>query len=267
MEKRNILIVDDDESFVSSLKLGLRNYSDDFLFHLAENGVKAISILKAFDIDTVITDLKMPEMGGMELLSYIDKNFPTTKVIVMSAYGTQEIREQVKNLGSLTFLDKPLDIKQIVQAIDGGKDKDNKAMANNVAEKQKNENVNLQGEDMTLQEAMEFIRDNLEGVIMSGIIDAEQGIPLTVLNNDPNFDPSIPAGMYTNTFSSAVKAFEIVDWGIPSEILMPGEPNSVILIALKKGKYFMGIAFKSKTQLGMVRAILNRVKPEIEKIL
>jgi YesN/AraC family two-component response regulator len=265
MAKKNILIVDDDESFISSLKLGLRNYSDNYLFHLAENGTKAIPILKSFKIDTVITDLKMPEMGGMELLAFINKTFPSTNVIVMSAYGTEEIREQVKELGSLTFLDKPLDIKQIIKAIEGSNGKASAAKKEKIAKT--TDKITNKGENMKLQETLEFVRDNLEGIIMTGIIDAEQGIPLAVLNNDPNFDPSIPAGMYTNTFSSAVKAFQIVDWGIPTEVLMPGDPNSVILISLKNGKYFMGIAFKSKTQLGMVRAILNRIKPEIEKIL
>lgn len=120
---------------------------------------------------------------------------------------------------------------------------------------------------MKLQETQEYLKDNLDGFIASSIVDAVEGLPLAGAAADPNFDLSTPAGMYTDTFQSAKKAFEVVGWGIPNEILIPGDPNTAILISLGDGRYYQGIAISSKTPLGMVRAIFNKVKPEIEKLL
>ena len=48
---------------------------------------------------------------------------------------------------------------------------------------------------------------------------------------------------------------------------MPGDTHIVVLFSLKNGQYFEGIAVKSKSQMGMVRAIFNKLKPKIEQLL
>ena len=68
---KNILIVDDDATFVSTLKAGLTNFSADFLVLTANNGRGAIQVLESTTVDLVITDLKMDGINGNSLLPQI----------------------------------------------------------------------------------------------------------------------------------------------------------------------------------------------------
>jgi predicted regulator of Ras-like GTPase activity (Roadblock/LC7/MglB family)/ActR/RegA family two-component response regulator len=120
MEKgklKNILIVDDEQSFLLSLVQGLVAYASDFSTVTAPNGKVAIEVLKANGIDLVVTDLKMPELDGFGLLAHMSKNYPQIPVIVMSAYCTPEIKARVNSLGAFKILEKPIDFQDFVEHI------------------------------------------------------------------------------------------------------------------------------------------------------
>lgn len=114
---KNVLIVDDERYFLLSLVEGLGTYAADFNTLTAENGKKAVDILKKTGIDLVVTDLKMPEMDGFELLAFMTKNYPAIPVIVMTAYCTPEIKTRLELMGSFKVLEKPLDFKDLVDSI------------------------------------------------------------------------------------------------------------------------------------------------------
>jgi predicted regulator of Ras-like GTPase activity (Roadblock/LC7/MglB family)/DNA-binding response OmpR family regulator len=114
---KNVLIVDDERYFLLSLVEGLGTYAADFNTLTAENGKKAVDILNKTAVDLVVTDLKMPEMDGFELLAFMTKNYPAIPVIVMTAYCTPEIKTRLDLLGSFKVLEKPLDFKDLVDVI------------------------------------------------------------------------------------------------------------------------------------------------------
>lgn len=114
---KNVLIVDDEKSFLLSLVEGLRPYASDFNTLTAENGKEAIEILESVEADLIVTDLKMPGMDGFELLAYVKKNHPDVPVIIITAYYTSEIKERLEALGSFKLLEKPLDFKELVDNI------------------------------------------------------------------------------------------------------------------------------------------------------
>lgn len=114
---KNVLIVDDEKSFILSLLQGLDAYAADFNTITAQNGKAAIEVLNSTKIDLVVTDLKMPELDGFGLLVYMNKAFPETSVIVMSAFCTPEIRARLKTLGAVTILEKPIDFQSFVDHI------------------------------------------------------------------------------------------------------------------------------------------------------
>ena len=117
---KNVLIVDDETSLLLSIKAGFEPYRDRFNLFTAENGKMAIGILKSNPIDLVVTDIRMPEMGGFELLVYMNANFPSIPAIVMSAYGTREIEGQFESIGIIGFLDKPVDFNGLFESIEEG---------------------------------------------------------------------------------------------------------------------------------------------------
>lgn len=117
---KKILIVDDEQSFLLSLKDGLKKHEEKFQVLMAENGRKALDILRTTAIDLLLTDLKMPEMNGFELLAWVSRHKPQLPVIVMSAFGTPEIEARLENYDALQFLEKPLDLKMLEEGILNG---------------------------------------------------------------------------------------------------------------------------------------------------
>ncbi len=114
---KNVLIVDDEKEFILSLIEGLGAYKDQFDVLAAENGKQAVEVLESKHIDLVVTDLKMPEMDGFELLEYLNANFHSMPVIVMTVFGTPEIEERLKATGTFKLLDKPISIEELEQCI------------------------------------------------------------------------------------------------------------------------------------------------------
>jgi CheY-like chemotaxis protein len=117
-EHKEVLIVDDEETFLLSINDGLSVYNKYFSLFTATNGLEAVKLLKSNpSIDLVITDLKMPKMDGFELLTYMKRNFPQTPVVLMTAYGTPKIEEIAGAMGIYGYLEKPLDINIIADTI------------------------------------------------------------------------------------------------------------------------------------------------------
>jgi DNA-binding NtrC family response regulator len=96
---------------------GLRSYEKDFRVLNAENGRIAKNILETIPVDLVVTDLKMAEMDGLELLAYIRKNHPYIPVIVMTAFGNPELEKWLKSLGVFAYLEKPIDFMGLTNKI------------------------------------------------------------------------------------------------------------------------------------------------------
>jgi len=117
---RNILIVDDEETLLLILKMESRldEYKNQFNVITAQNGKEAVKILESNVIDFVVTDLKMPEMDGIELLAHMSAKFPSTPAIAMSAFSTPEIEKQLEKMGTLRVLDKPVDFKTLAHTIE-----------------------------------------------------------------------------------------------------------------------------------------------------
>jgi CheY-like chemotaxis protein len=117
---KTILIVDDESRLLQSIQAGLKSWRDTFSVVTALNGQDAISVLREHRIDLVVTDLRMPEVDGFELLAYISKNYPFLPTIVMTAFATPEIEDKISCAGSLVLLEKPLDFDRLAEAIIDG---------------------------------------------------------------------------------------------------------------------------------------------------
>lgn len=107
---KNILIVDDEKLFLKSVADGLKAYEKKHKFRTltAANGREALAILNANEISLLVTDLRMPEMDGLALISHVHNQFPLMPIIVMTAFGSPEIERQVKKMGILHYLEKPV---------------------------------------------------------------------------------------------------------------------------------------------------------------
>lgn len=108
----NILIVDDDQRMVKTLVdiLQLKGYSAEG----SHSTRKALDLVRDKNFDCVLTDVKMPEMNGIEFLRAIKKVKPELSVVFMTAYATNEIVEEAIKEGVIATLNKPLDINLLL---------------------------------------------------------------------------------------------------------------------------------------------------------
>ena len=106
-----LLIVDDDYAIRSFLEEALKDAG--YNVEKADNGAAALKILENEKIDLIITDLKMPEVDGLQLLSVVKENYQDTGLLLMSAYGTVEDAVQAMKIGAFDFVTKPFSITEI----------------------------------------------------------------------------------------------------------------------------------------------------------
>ncbi len=84
---------------------------------LAEDGKKGLDLFKKQHFPIVITDIKMPNMDGMELSRHIHKIHPETKIIIMSAYDDKEYLLEGIELGIFRFLKKPVNVAELSEVL------------------------------------------------------------------------------------------------------------------------------------------------------
>ena len=106
-----LLIVDDDYAIRSFLEEALKDVG--YNIEKADNGLAALKILENKKIDLIISDLKMPEIDGLQLLSKVKEKHQDTGLLLMSAYGTVEDAVQAMKIGAFDFVTKPFSITEI----------------------------------------------------------------------------------------------------------------------------------------------------------
>ena len=113
MEK--ILIVDDEKNYPFVLSAVFEEEGYDTV--TASSGVIALEKLKAHDIDLVLTDIKMPGMDGMVLMSHIKAYNPDIPIIMMTAHGTVEKGEEAVRKGAHSYIFKPFQNDQLILSV------------------------------------------------------------------------------------------------------------------------------------------------------
>ncbi len=109
--KEKILIVDDDPLVLELLGISINAFGFDYV--AANNGREAMEILEKQEFTIVITDMMMPEVDGMTLLVHIDKEYPNTRVIVVTGYtGTFSYMDVIR-AGASDFISKPFNSDEL----------------------------------------------------------------------------------------------------------------------------------------------------------
>jgi len=107
-----ILIVDDEANIRNSISSLLSD--EGYECYTAANGREAQAIIDQEEIHLIITDLVMPEMDGMQLLQWVRQKYHSTKVFLLTAYGTVESAVQAMKFGAVEFLLKPVDFDTLL---------------------------------------------------------------------------------------------------------------------------------------------------------
>jgi CheY-like chemotaxis protein len=110
---KQVLIIDDEETLSWSISKTLARDRDIYEVTPVNNGLTALDILKKSFFDLVVLEFRIPGINGLDLLTRIKQEMPSTKVIIMTANGSQEIKEKAKARGASYYIEKPIDLEQM----------------------------------------------------------------------------------------------------------------------------------------------------------
>jgi len=116
MKGRQILVVDDEPKMRRVLEIMLQKMGHRVLG--AGNGIEALAIFQAHSVDLIITDLRMPEMDGIELLAALRAQASDVPVMVITAHGTIETAVTAMKHGACDYILRPFDIDVVEHAVE-----------------------------------------------------------------------------------------------------------------------------------------------------
>lgn len=115
MTAKRILLVDDEPNVVKSCARMLE--LEGFAVEGTTSGAEAVDLYQRERFDLVLTDLKMPGVDGLDVLTAVREHNPDAAVVIFTAYGTKESVVEALRLGAREFLEKPLDTKSLVATV------------------------------------------------------------------------------------------------------------------------------------------------------
>jgi len=144
-QQYNILIVDDERALVHLLQAELSS-TDRFEVDIALDGAEAINKLQSHIYDVVLLDVKMPRVGGMEVLKFLQEQSPQTQVIMLTNYASVKTAIESIKLGAYDFIAKPYDYDELIATIERALERrrlfiDNELMKNRLYGKQKDSSI------------------------------------------------------------------------------------------------------------------------------
>jgi len=108
---KRILVVDDEENTrIALTRLWSR---EGYEVQTAANGLEALNALRRNPAELIITDLNMPEMNGLAFLRELNREYPASNVIMITAFGEVESYLEALNLGAFEYLNKPLRLEEL----------------------------------------------------------------------------------------------------------------------------------------------------------
>jgi two-component system response regulator AtoC len=109
---RRVLVVDDEENLRLVLRTLLRRHG--YEVETAQSGEEALGMVDSFGPDVVLTDVRMPKMGGLDLLTTLKAKGNEATVIVMSAYGNMDLALEAMKAGAYDYVQKPFKPDEVV---------------------------------------------------------------------------------------------------------------------------------------------------------
>ena len=154
-----ILIVDDEKNYPLILSAVLEEEGFEAL--VAHSGQEALAVLERADIDLVLTDMKMPQMDGIELLERVKKRDLDLPVIMMTAHGTVDKAVEAMQKGAYSYILKPFDNQQLVVYVNKAIGvyrvvKDNRRLRDQVVDQYRFGNII--GKSKPMQSVFEMVR-------------------------------------------------------------------------------------------------------------
>ncbi|MCC3357894.1 response regulator transcription factor [Bacillus sp. REN16] len=171
MFTKNIVIVDDEPRTRQGLQRTLESWNNgEFTILTAESGEEVLQIAEGQKIHILLSDIRMPEMTGLQLLKNIKEKGMSPVVIVISAYSEFEYAQEALRLGVVNYLLKPIGKKKLIEAVEEAVQVLEKQFRVGMIEKVVDEKIidatsKIDSTSATIREAMTYIEHRINDEI------------------------------------------------------------------------------------------------------
>jgi len=201
-----ILVVDDEPANLESLERILR--SDGGTVHCFQDPRKAVSHLRQFGADVIITDLRMTSMDGLGLLEVVKVIDPTVEVVVITAYGTVEVAVEAMKKGAYDFITKPLQRVQVLRTVDRALERrkllnENSSLKEELKQQQGAEYRSIIGRSEKIREVMQ-VASQAARSRANVLIEGESGTGKGILAEFIHRSSDIVPGMFVKINCTAI---------------------------------------------------------------
>ena len=112
-DKKNILVIEDNKEMCWELENIFEN--EGYNVWTVTTGEEALKKIEENDIDLIVMDYKLPDMSGERILKFLQAADVKINMIVISAYGTSQMKRKILALGAAIFIDKPFKISELTK--------------------------------------------------------------------------------------------------------------------------------------------------------
>ena len=152
-----ILIIEDEPAIRRVLVKILSDEDKSHELFEAENGIEGINLIKKHQFDLIISDVKMPKVDGIEVLEFINLNFPETPFVMISGHGDLDMAVDSMKKGAFDYISKPPDLNRVLTTVRNALDKKKLIVENKVLKKKIKKNFEMIGESKAILEIKNLI--------------------------------------------------------------------------------------------------------------
>ena len=152
-----ILIIEDEPAIRRVLVKILSDEDKSHELFEAENGIEGINLIKKHQFDLIISDVKMPKVDGIEVLEFINLNFPETPFVMISGHGDLDMAVDSMKKGAFDYISKPPDLNRLLTTVRNALDKKKLIVENKVLKKKIKKNFEMIGESKAIREIKNLI--------------------------------------------------------------------------------------------------------------
>lgn len=259
-DMKRVLIVDDEPIIVELLAEGLRKMDDHYIIETAATGEDALTKISQIEYALVISDYKMPGLNGLELAQIIRQKSPKTRLVIITAYGSENLKDKGEFMRVDAFLDKPVSLKKVREIV-----------MQVVGEAAHGEDDRLEKEpDLPgdIKESLSTLKVNVNARAV--LLLSASGHLLEMAGNDKSLDiPNISTLVAANFMAATELAKLLGNESVFRSSYYEG-PNYNVYAHDLNGDCFLAVIFGSRSKSGMVRfytsAAIETLKPLLENI-
>ncbi|MBI5788665.1 MAG: response regulator [Candidatus Schekmanbacteria bacterium] len=258
--QKTILIVDDEETLTWSMSKNL-SLNNRYKVICANSGEEALDVLqKAGNVDLVVSDIKMQGKDGLQLLGEVKAKYPKTGFIIMTAYGSNEKRQEALAKGAIRYMEKPFMMDQVKGVINEVLEEMERTFQplDGVLKQKVRENEHIQ----------DFFGNKCQGVEKLTLIQ------LSTLDGESLLGGQGQAGQDNLHVIQAAKvlsriqvACEKINVGPAREIVFETEKSKVIVRSIADHGLFLYFIFDQTITLGKALLLVDQIDARVKDLL